>query len=353
MSELRALASYRAMQKYFYLPTQHLYRETSPWQGGHPYSYLWPLREATAATIDMSRIRLVGKAYTLAVAERLKGLSHYWDASRNPPGYASYLPPPLGPGGDIYYDDNAVVALELLRWYRMTGNASLLRQTEQVFPLLTCGWDADASHPCPGGVLWTQGTWTAPIRAANSTGLGAEVALHLYEATGQNSYLDWGKKMYQWNRTSLQSPEGLYWNDMDFSGVINKAFWIYNSGAMIGAGALLYRITSESLYLQQAEQDADAALQYFGSAGRSSSQPAIFNAIFFKNLLLLDSVHHGSHYRQPIQAYADQIWNSVRDRATGLFPFVPSQPVHLLDQAAMVQIYACLAWAAGDYGLIA
>jgi hypothetical protein len=348
----RAQASYRSMQEYFYLRSQHLYRGTSPWQAGNPYSYLWPFREAMAGTIDMTRVPRVGKAYSSAVFDRLKGLSRYWDNSKSPPGYASYLPPPLGQGGDLNYDDNDVVALELLRWHHMTRNASALSHAQQIFPLLLFGWDTNPAHPCPGGELWTQGTWTAPIRAANSTGLGAEVALRLYEATAQDSYLEWGKKMYQWNRTCLHSPEGLYWNDMDFNGVINKTFWIYNSGAMIGASGLLYRITGDSLYLQQAQGDADAALQYFGSADRYNSQPAIFNAIFFKNLLLLDSLHHDPQYRQPMQAYADQVWNEVRDPVTGLFPFAPSQPVQLLDQAAMVQIYASLAWAPRDYKLI-
>lgn len=353
MNELRALASYKAMQKYFYFPDQHLYRETSPQQGSRPYCFLWSLREATAGTIDMTRIRFIGRNYASAVTDRLTGLSQYWDASKHPPGYDSYLTAPLGQGGDIYYDDNAVVALELLRWYRMRKDAWLLTRTEQVFTLLAFGWDSNPSHPSPGGMIWTQGAESAPIRAANVTGLSTQVALHLYKATGQKSYLDWGKKMYQWNRTSLQSPERLYWNDTDFHGKITKTFWIYNSGAMVGAGALLYRITGDRIYLQQAEQDAEAALQYFGSAGRYYSQPAIFDAIFFKNLLLLDSVHHAPHYRQAMQAYADHVWTSVRDRATGLFPFTPSQPVQLLDQAAMVQVYACLAWAARDYGLIA
>jgi hypothetical protein len=348
----RAQASYRSMQKYFYLPSLSLYRDSFPWQAGHPYSYLWHFREAIAGTIDMTRVPRVGKAYTRAVSDRLKGLSRYWDPSKRPPGYASYLPPPLGQGGDFYYDDNDVVALEWLRWHHMTSNASALSHAQQVFPLLLFGWDANPAHPCPGGELWTQATGPAPIRAANSTGLGAEVALRLYEATAQDFYLLWGQKMYQWHRTCLHSPEGLYWNDMDFHGVINKTFWMYNSGAMIGAGVLLYRITGVSLYLQQAQSDAEAALAYFGRADRYTSQPAIFNAIFFKNLLLLDSVHHDPQYREPMQAYADQVWNQVRDPATDLFPFAPSQPVQLLDQAAMVQIYASLAWAPRDYPFI-
>src|SRR6266446_1378144 len=352
MNQLQARASYDAMQKYFYLPAHSLYCETSPLkEGDKPYSYLWSLREATAATIDMTRMPLFGQAHVLAVADCFKGLSNYWNASKHPPGYDSYVIAPLGTGGDIYYDDNAVVALELLRWYRMQKDVTFLKLAEQVFPLLEYGWDTDNAHPHPGGMIWTQSNSFTPTRGANVTGLSAQVALHLYEETKQPSYRDWGKKMYEWNRTALRSPEGLYWNDMDFKGSINKTFWIYNSGAMIGAATQLYRVTGEYVYLQNASQDADAALHYFGSDGRFVSQPAIFDAIFFKNLLLLEGVQHDLRYLQAMQTYVDQVWNTKRDPKTGLFTF--AHPVPLLDQAAMVQISACLNWTTRDYSLIA
>ena len=43
------------------------------------------------------------------------------------------------------------------------------------------------------------------------------------------------------HRACLRSPEGLYQNDISLDGTVNPTLWIYNSGAMIGAGALLYR----------------------------------------------------------------------------------------------------------------
>jgi Glycosyl hydrolase family 76 len=343
----RAIASYQAMQTYLYLgPANHsLYLEEYPKQpSDNPYSYVWELREATAATVDMAGLPDVGGQYTPDVHDRLSALQNYWDSTKTPPGYDSYVPPPLGQGGDIYYDDNDVIGLELVRIYRATGDATVLDRAEQVFQLIKFGWDSDPSHPCPGGEQWTQGTWTAPIRATNATALGSEFALHLYQLTEQQSYLDWGKKMYEWNRGCVLSPQGLYWNDMDFQGNIDKTLWIYNDGAMIGAGALLYQITGDATYLQQAEGTADATMAYFGAGGRYYIQPAIFDAIFFKNLLLLDSIQHNPKYRQTMQAYADAIWQADRDPATGLFTFGASQPAQVLEHAAMVQIYAALAW---------
>jgi len=347
----RAIAAYTALQRYFYLGEDghQLYLEEYPRQAGdNPYSYLWPLREAAAATIDMAGLRAIGQNYRDDVLDRLQALALYWDAAKTPPGYDSYLPPPLGPGGDIYYDDNAVVGLELVRIYRLTGDPAVLVRARQVFALLIHGWD-DNPPQCPGGIYWTQGTWYKPIKATNVTALSAEFTLHLYELTGDEAYLTWGRRMYEWTRRCMQSPEGLYWNDIDLEGNINRTLWIYNDGAMIGAGALLYRLTGDEAYLRQAQRTAEAALRYFGSGGRLYIQPPIFDAIFFKNLLLLDSVAHDPRYRRAMQAYADEVWRAAYDPSTGLFRFDASRPVQLLEQAAMVQLYAALAWDRREY----
>lgn len=350
----RAVASYEALQRSFYQADNKLYLEQYPRQANdNPHSYVWPLREATAATIDMAGLPEIGGRYRGDVQERLQGLQHYWNGLKTPPGYDSYTPPPLGQGGDIYYDDNDVIGLELVRVYQMTGDQAVLDRAERVFELVSYGWDDDPSHPCPGGEFWTQGTWYKPIRATNATALGAELALHLYELTGRRSYLDRGRQMYEWNRRCVLAPNGLYWNDMDLDGQINKTLWIYNHGAMIGAGALLYHITGDVAYLHQAERTADAALEYYGDGGRYYIQPPIFDAIFFKNLLLLDSVHHDHRYRQAMQEYADRIWAGIRDPETGLFKFDAYRPVHLLEQSAMVQIYAALSWDPQSYRHVA
>jgi rhamnogalacturonyl hydrolase YesR len=205
-------------------------------------------------------------------------------------------------------------------------------------------------------MFWVDATWTS-IRAANVTGLGTELAAHLYEITHQKSYLDWANKLYDWNRTCLRSPEGLYQNDISLDGTVNPTLWIYNSGAMIGAGALLYRATGDRDYLVKAKADATAALDYWTTDNRYFDQPAVFDAIFFKNLLLLDSVAHDPRYRPVVEAYAQHTWDSNRDPALGLFrfppsgggPYDPSYRPETLEQSAVIQTFALLAWDTGDY----
>jgi hypothetical protein len=63
--------------------------------------------------------------------------------------------------------------------------------------------------------------------------------------------------------------------------------------------------------------------------------------------LLLESVTGGTKYRQAMQKYADATWTTLRDPASGLFEFAGNGETQAIEQAAMVQIYATLAWPAG------
>ena len=350
----RAFTSYAALQRHLYLGAdQHqLYLEKYPRDpADNAYSFLWPMREATAATIDVSLVPSAGRGFRSDVRDRFAGLSAYLNPDHAPPGYASYVVPPLGGGGDLFYDDNAIVGLEFVRRYLLEHRVADRRRAEQVFDVLTRGWDTDTSHACPGGMFWVDATWTS-IRAANVTGLTAELAAHLYELTRDKSYLDWAKRLYDWNRSCLRSSEGLYQNDISLDGTVNPTLWIYNSGAMIGAGVLLHRATGDARYLTQARADADAALAYWTEGNRYFDQPAVFNAIFFKNLMLLDSARHDARYRAVVEEYAEHTWQHNRDPALGLFrfppsgggPYDPSYRPETLEQAAVVQTFALLAW---------
>jgi hypothetical protein len=337
-----AVTSYAALRRYFYQPDAHLYRETYPQVTGNPYSYHWPFSQAVAATVDMAKLPQIGGQYYDSMRDRLVGLERYWNTTTTPPGYDSYVRPLLGGGGDKFYDDNEWAGLELVRIYQMTGDRAALQRAQQVFDLVVSGWDRDPTHPAPGGVFWTQSPGIR-TRGTVSNAPAAELGMHLYTLTGRSYYLEWSKQIYDWTNRSLLAPNGLYWDNIDLNGTIEKTQWSYNQGTMIGASVLLYRATGNPAYLAQAERIADAALALYGVNDRYFTQHPAFNAIFFKNLLLLDAVRSKPAYRQAMQAYADAVWDRVRDPNTDLFVFVPDQPATLLENAAIVQIYATLA----------
>ena len=334
----RATLAYNTLQRYF-LTDEGLYLEEYPNTTDNSYSYIWPFSQALSATADMTKL---SSRYQSDLTRSLDALELYWNDTTTPPGYDSYVRPPLGQGGDKFYDDNEWLGLEFLRLYDTTKNDAYLSRAKKIFELVVYGWDDDASHPCPGGVFWTQAPWSQD-RNTISNAPGAQIGVQLYELTGKARYLRWAKRMVAWTDGCLLAPNGLYWDNVKLDGSIDKTQWSYNQGMMIGAKTLLYQATGDRSYLQQAQEIATAALEYYGNVGRYYTQPARFNAIFFKNLLLLDAQAPNPRYRKAMQRYANEVWQGAREPQTNLFKFETYKPVTLLEQAAMVQIYATLA----------
>lgn len=326
----RAAVSYSAMQHTFLDRAQGVYREESG-RGGTARA--WPYSQALAATLAMTRVPRRGRLYVPDAARRVSGLGGYL---RTDGAFAAAM----GPKGDIYYDDNEWIALELLRWYDLRSAPQAFTRAKRLFRLVVSAWDADVTHPCPGGVFWT----TAPgnrDRNTVTTATGALLGLELYERTHDPTQLAWAQRMLGWVTTCMLAPDGLLWDHVALDGSRDETHWSYNQGTAIGANVLLYRSTGDKGALKRAEALADASLAYFDrTPGR---EPAFFVAIWFRNLLALESVDGNARYRDALQEYADAVWDRLRDRSTGLFHFNGSRSAKLLEQAAMVQIYAGLA----------
>jgi hypothetical protein len=335
----RALASYEAMQRQYYMPYHHLYRGEET-ENAQEYAYTFPFSQALAATSAVAGIPGPGAAYRLAVREHLSGLRWYWNRRSRPPGYEGGAL--ISGGAEKYYDDNEWVGLQLVRGYRMLGDRGLLARALEVFRLVVFGWDGNRRHPCPGGVWWTQREGTFK-RNTVSNAPGAELGVELYQLTHRAYYLQWAKRMYHWVRQCLRETNGLYADNIDLSGAIDRSIFIYNQGTMLGAEVLLYQATGNAEYLARAQQAAATALAYF-STSQLEGQPPFFVAIFAENLLRLNAVAPNPAYPAYLQAYADHAWSTYLDPASGLFDFHDRTATLLLQQAAMTQLYAYLSW---------
>ncbi|MDI3340937.1 MAG: glycoside hydrolase family 76 protein [Sphaerobacter sp.] len=338
----RAVACYAAMQRHFYDRRRQLYREAEGGPGG--FSFVWPFSQALAATVDLVALPAVRERYRSDLAARIDGVERYWNEQSRPPAYDSGVRDWRGGGGDQFSDDNEWIGLALLRAYQLSWDATALQRAWDVFAFVRSGWDDDPSHPMPGGLYWTRATWTCD-RNTVSTAPGALLALRLYERSGEEPYLAWARRMYDWVYGTLRSPAGLYWDHIDLAGQIERTYWSYNQGTMIGAGVLLYRATGGTRYLEDAQRTAQAALAYYGADEHLDAQRPAFNAIFLENLLLLDAAAPEPAYRELLWAYAERTWATRRDPATGLIALDPGRPPELLHQAGMVRLFALLAGA--------
>ncbi len=366
----RALVGYAAMQHNFYIPGTGLYL-------GEPYSYLWPFSQALVATVSVSGIR--GQAAKQAVTYarelhvRMYGLAKYWSPSSSvgeplpgeqpeaegaegtespetvgvpPPTLPSYNGSVVPPGGVSYYDDNEWVGIELMKLYKRRHEALLLEKAEQIMAFVMAGWQTNPKLACTGGVPFSDSPSNTD-RNTITNGPAAELGVQLYRITGNQTYLQFAQVAYEWTRSCLLQPNGLYADHIRQHGVIDPTLWSYTQGVMIGAGTLLYQVTGNSAYLYQAQQTANAAQSYF-TVQRLLSENPFFPSVYFRNLMYLDSITHDPPGARLAQTYVNYMWVNRRLKS-GLFVFGTPLSSQLLVQAAVVQTYALLSTSPSTY----
>jgi Glycosyl hydrolase family 76 len=377
MPAARAATAYAAMQRQLAVGDgSSLYRETTAPAQERPYAYLWPFSWALVATVDLRGVPsglLPDLDLEDAIEDRLAGLARYWDGRRR--AYASYVVPPLGSGGDVFFDDNAWVGLALVElhrlrgprpvghragalgrlWRRLGGAAPpLLERAEQLHAFALARWGTADAGPVAGGVPWVDAAWNRD-RGTGANAGHAELGLHLAELTGRDELAgsaDGGAlRLFEWVERGLRDPaDGLYWDKFLADGSVDRTKWSYNQAVMLGASALLFRRTGQARYRQRGVEIARSVLDHMDLR----RQPASFNCMLCRNLLLLASVTGDRAYAAAMEDYAEWAWTAVRDAETGLFPFDgPEAPTTLLDQAAMVQVNALLAWPPEDWSKLA
>jgi hypothetical protein len=325
----RAAVSFWAMRHEFLNTGTDTYRERAGVAGA---AAAWPYSQALAATIAMTAVPKRGRLYVREAERRIDGLKPYM---RPDGAYAA------GMGSDdVYYDDNEWIALELVRWWNFHHDRAALARATRLFGVVRRAWDGNLQHPCPGGIFWTDAR-DNDDRNTVTTATGALLALKLYEATHSRIYVTWARRMLAWVESCMRAPDGLLRDHLSLDGQLDETHWSYNQGTAIGAYVLLYRLTGDADALRLAEGLADASLSYFDRTP-GGREPPYFLVIFFRNLLGLYAADGNRAYREAAQAYADAAWERSRIADTSLFRFASPQPPTLLEQAAMVQIYATL-----------
>jgi uncharacterized protein YyaL (SSP411 family) len=344
-----------ATQKYFGAGDgTGLYREVWPAHspdGAHADE--WPFSQVHIGVLDLSSVP-GGARYSAVLKAHQAAQQLYWidRSATGLPGFASRVGPPHGRGGDLYYDDNDWVGLAAIQHWGLHKDAASLDRAKAIFALVRAAWDDNPQHPHPGGLFWTQQRGNSD-RNTVSNMPAAQLGVRLYQATGDKAYLADALRFYRWAQGALQRPDGLYFDHLDNSGRIDGRIFSYNQGVPIGVNVRLYQATGEAKYLAEAKRIAAASFAYFAEGKRLDHHSMPFNAIWFKNLLLLESATGGTRYRDAMRDYAERMWRDRRDPKTGLF--VRSSGAHrgemqLIDQGAMLQIFAVLAWDPKDYG---
>ena len=152
-----------------------------------------------------------------------------------------------------YNDDIMWMTIACARAYQAGGKEEYLQQARHHFDLV---YERAWSDDLGGGLFWRTENTT---KNSCINGPAAIAACLLYQATGEQSYLDKAVAVYGWQSENLLGSTGAVYDAWDLENGINEWCSTYNQGTFIGASVYLYEALGEEDYLQNAILAADYA----------------------------------------------------------------------------------------------
>ena len=312
------------------------------------YSYLWPYSGTFSAVNALLESTGKKKYRKLLENKVLSGLEEYFDTRREPFAYSSYIS--SQPLSDRFYDDNVWLGIDFTDSYRMTGKQAYLEKAKLIWKFILSGKD----DVLGGGIYWCEQKKESKNTCSNAP--GAVFALKLFQATQDDAYLKQGKDLYEWTKKNLEDPKDhLYFDNIALNKKIGRAKFAYNSGQMMQAAALLYQITKQRNYLEDAQNIAEACHKHFFTHFTSPNGQTFqllkkgniwFTAVMLRGFIELYQIDHNKTYLTDFQKSLDYAWHHARDER-GLFHTDWSgtdknEKKWLLTQAAFIEMYGRL-----------
>ncbi|MEA4982691.1 MAG: glycoside hydrolase family 76 protein [Paludibacter sp.] len=339
----------------------NLFRETWPFNDQHEvtylaqqtesrneYSYLWPFSGSLSALTALYEAG-ENETFLKQLEDRiLPGLEMYFDTKRSPGAYASYIN--SAPASDRFYDDNIWLGIDFVDLYMLTKDKKYLAKAELIWKFIESGTD----ELLGGGVYWCEQKKESKNTCSNAP--ASVFALKLYEATKEPGYKEKGKALYDWTKNNLQDPEDyLYYDNIKLNGEIGRAKYAYNSGQMLQASALLYRITKDTQYLNEARRIAKSGYNQFFNGFQTEGRESFkllkkgdvwFTAVMLRGFVELYTLDGNDEYINAFRKNLDYAWKYMREE-NGLFNSdwsgqTKDESKWLLTQFAMVEMYARL-----------
>ena len=268
-------------------------------------------------------------------------IEHYWHKHQGIGGY-DVLPHPEG--SDRYYDDNAWIVLGMLETFEQTRSSKHLQKAKQIQDFVMSGEDPRLG----GGIYWRENELLSKNTCSNAPAMVG--ALRLYEATHDRQYLEAGERLYAWTCKHLQDEDGLFWDNINLQGNIDRRKYSYNSALMIRANCALYRITEEQRYLDEAKRMAQAAEQQWVNAETGAmNDGGRFAHLLLDAFLELYKTTGDSHWLDvPLRAVT-YVHDQLRDERGhypghwGRKPRRTASRIELIDQASVARAYEAVA----------
>jgi rhamnogalacturonyl hydrolase YesR len=319
---------------YYFVDLDPAKRET---KFGHKreYSWLWALCAMFEATNEIEK---VDKEAAL-VNNILKSMQPYYDAAPPKPGYGEYIVNLSQ--GQRYYDDNQWIGITSLDIYERTGDKAYFNLGKSMYDFMMTASD----NALGGGLYWRENDFETKNTCSN--GPGIIVALKMYKATKDKAYLDNALKIYNWTYEKLQTPSGLFYDNIKVKdGSISPAVFSYNSGTMLQSNVYLYEITGDKKYLERANKIADSSLLYFYSGDK-------FRDGYWFNAVLLRGYQHLLKHNKDLKyvsGFKKCLDNALKENKNEKGLFTGNDGVYnLVEHGGMLEILARFAYLENRY----
>jgi predicted alpha-1,6-mannanase (GH76 family) len=214
------------------------------------------------------------------------------------------------------YDDMMWWIISLARAYVINGQQKNLFSSKAGFARV---W-RDSYDVVNGGMYWDFAR-TGKMACINfPTVIGATT---LYNITKDVSYLNKAKEIYAWtNNTLFDKTNGMV---ADHKVGNNPTYWkvhTYNQATCIGAGVMLYKVTNEKKYLNDAVLAADYTQNSMSSSTgilsfETGIEQGIYNAILAQYIIRLIEDGNQPKYESWIRHNINVAWGN-RDKTRGI-----------------------------------
>ncbi len=356
----RATVTLESIYKYYSVENSELLREHYPFKenykadylnGGensnrsNPYAYLWPFSGGLSAQVALYEKTKSENVKNNIDNQVLVGLEKYYD-KRLPSGYASYIN--SAPLSDRFYDDNVWLGIDFADLYLLTKEEQYLKKALEIWSFVSSGMDEKLG----GGIYWCEQRKESKNTCSNAPSV--VYLVKLFEATGDIEYLREAKALYQWTKKYLMDVDDeVYFDNINLNGTVDERKYAYNTGQMIQAGALLYKVTNVKQYLDDAQGAAKGGYDYFfyDYLDKYTDKPIKllkssnnwFIAVMMRGFIELSHQDKNDFYVKVFQENLDYAWKYMRD-VNGLFNKDWSggrreESKWLLDQFAIVEMY--------------